>query len=121
MPLINFKKQFVEMIINHKKRQTIRKVRKRAIKRGDTLYLYTGVRTKNCKFLLRTICSDTFPIEINRYAIIIHKDYFTSSRISTEHELNEFARQDGFDSFLAMLNFFKEEYELPFHGILIKW
>lgn len=121
MPLINFKKEFVEKVLSSEKRQTIRKNRKRDFKVGDTLYLYTGVRTKNSTFLFEAICSDALPIEINENAIIIQMDDLTSRCISTKHDLNVFAKQDGFDSFLTMLNFFNNEYGLPFHGILIKW
>lgn len=51
MPLLNFELRFAGLIESGEKRQTIRAQRKYPIKAGDKLYLYTGVRTKNCRKL----------------------------------------------------------------------
>jgi len=50
MPTINFTKFKVE---SGEKRQTIRAVRKRPIKVGDKLHLYSGLRTKKARNLLK--------------------------------------------------------------------
>jgi hypothetical protein len=52
MPSLNFQTQFVRLIESGKKRQTIRPLRKNPIKVGDKLYLFTGLRTKDCKTLV---------------------------------------------------------------------
>lgn len=51
MALLNFQKQFADLIEAGTKRQTIRAARKYPIKVGDKLYLYTGLRTKYCRKL----------------------------------------------------------------------
>jgi hypothetical protein len=42
----------VPKVISGEKRQTIRKTRKRPFKKGDKLYLYSGMRTKELKNLI---------------------------------------------------------------------
>lgn len=37
------------------------------------------------------------------------------------HDIEEFARADGFTNWHAMLDWFKAQYGLPFTGILTKW
>jgi hypothetical protein len=48
MPSLNFKPQFVPLILSGQKRQTIRPIRidGKDIKDGDKLYLFTGLRRK---------------------------------------------------------------------------
>ncbi len=48
MTLLNFKKDFVTLILGRSKPHTIRQERKHPIKVGDTLQLYYGLRTKSC-------------------------------------------------------------------------
>lgn len=48
MPIINFENHVVEIIESGEKRQTIRIERKYPIRSSDKLYLYSGLRTKNC-------------------------------------------------------------------------
>lgn len=58
MPALNFKKRFEPMIESGDKRQTIRAKRKdcRDPKEGQTLYLYTGMRSKGCRKLGEAPC-----------------------------------------------------------------
>jgi hypothetical protein len=51
MPSLNFKAQFAESVESGSKKQTIRANRKHPIRIGDTLYLFTGMRTRNCRRL----------------------------------------------------------------------
>lgn len=64
MPALNFQKQFADKIKNGEKLQTIRALRKRPFVIGDVLYLYTGMRTKNCVKLGKTYCIDIAYVEI---------------------------------------------------------
>lgn len=57
MGLIGFT-VFKDKILNGEKCQTIRLPRKRPPKVGETLYLYWKLRTKECKFLRKVVCSE---------------------------------------------------------------
>ena len=69
MPSLNLT-VFIDKVESGEKRQTIRLHRKRPIKVGDTLYLFTGMRTKGCRRLTvqfapdwrgdRVRCTETF-------------------------------------------------------------
>ncbi len=54
MPSLNFQARFAPLVESGEKRQTIRAYRKdgRDPKRGDKLYLFTGMRTKACRPLI---------------------------------------------------------------------
>ena len=126
MPALNFKKQFagfVELGLKQPdhpdaKRQTIRALRKdcRNPQEGQTLYLYTGQRTKSCRKLGETVCKSVEQICINY-------SYFISlgSRDLTITEESELIRQDGFDNSDKFFEFFLKTHGLPFYGLLIKW
>lgn len=111
MPLLGFNGQFSNKIISGIKRTTIRTHRVIPIKPGDILYMYSGLRTKNCKKIGQFKCISVKTISI------FSKDIFVNSFKKNNYERDEIVRKDGFDSFEDMKMFFK----LPFHGILIEW
>ena len=116
MPMLNFQKQFAADVESGKKTQTIRSRRKHPIKKGDTLYLYTGARTKACRKLREVRCKDVLDI-------FIFKDFFAAGQ-SLYHRngvLNEFAQLDGFKDWTEMCDWFDKTHGLPFNGDLIKW
>ena len=131
MPALNFQKQFAEAVESGKKRQTIRKYREdgRDPKVGDTLYLYTGMRTKQCRKLGEVECTDVQCIEVLDTTPPWHWDddcmYIDGGSCGTfvvcpeDAELT--ARDDGFESWLAMHTWFKKTHGLPFEGLLIRW
>src|ERR1051326_4822817 len=95
MPALNFKKQFVPAIRagiskskNFKlqpKRQTIRAIRKRPIVKGDTLYLYTGMRTRNCALIGEAVCKDARLVSIRpNGTVYLEADKKKHSEIKTE-------------------------------------
>ncbi|HUV00468.1 MAG TPA: hypothetical protein VMW32_05865 [Bacteroidales bacterium] len=118
MPILNFQKQFAEAVKNGTKKQTIRATRKYPIKKGDTLYLYTGLRTKSAEKLKEVICKDTSDITID---ICKHKVVIPNIRINYLEELDSFARADGFKDWTALLSWFEKTHGLPFKGQLILW
>lgn len=67
MPALNFKAQFAPLVESGAKRRTIRAFRKdkRDPKQGDTLYLYTGLRTKYAKPITISNKIDAVTMEIN--------------------------------------------------------
>jgi len=115
MPLLGFKKQFAEMIESGAKCQTIRAYRKdgRNPKPGDTLYLYTGLRTKQCRKLKDVICENVSHLDITDTREI-YVDYVFQNRM--EEAVMSF--KDGFES---PQDFFEETHGLPFRGLLIEW
>lgn len=125
MPLLGFIKEFapsVELGLEQPehpeaKRQTIRARRKdgRDPKAGDTLYLYTGLRTKSCRKLGEAKCLGASDI------LITGKHVFLEGCHLNHDEMAALAKADGFQSLYAFHNFFRENHGLPFRGLLIKW
>jgi len=132
MPSLNFKKEFAPGILamldkNYAKRTgvkpkstTIRATRKRPIRKGDKLFLFSGLRTKYCQRLGMVICLKTEKIEIRE---IIHLLSFSSEimfkldgdAISMQ-QLQKVAMADGFASGLELIDWFKKNHGLPFEG-----
>jgi protein gp37 len=89
MPALNFKKQFAPLVETFKKRQTIRALRKdnRNPRPGQTLYLYTGMRTKGCKKLGEATCKKVTQITIEANNIIVG--------VEPVEDWTEFVQADG--------------------------
>lgn len=115
MPAYNFQAQFAPDVESGRKRQTIRPKRKRPTKPGDTLYLYTGMRTKACRKLRKAVCQS-----VKEITVFPH-DMMLGDRYLSYLEQIEMAGADGFDSLRAFRLFFAERYGLPFEGELIEW
>jgi hypothetical protein len=129
MPAYNFKQQWAEAVRNgfkaangeplpagaHVKRQTIRKPRKRPTRPGDTIYGFTGMRTKQCERLGQAPCQQVCPIIIDEEEVVLDG----APLVGWEQRL--LADSDGFDFFVDFITFFKEQYGLPFEGELIMW
>jgi hypothetical protein len=140
MVAYSFKKQFIDPIlvglgvqvhhepggahVYHPKRQTIRAIGKRRHARpGETIQLYTAMRTKQCRKLGEARCVSVEPISV----------WIEPGRVAVEgHEaidgigLDDFARLDGFASWSDMATFWMNEHGQivragPFVGVLIKW
>jgi len=116
MPLLGFKKKFAPDVESGKKRQTIRARRKYPIKVGDTLYLYTGLRTKGCKKLGEAVCEDIRHIIITEGSTIV-----INGKIARWKDQQSLAEADGFKEVSELVYFFFEEHGLPFEGHIINW
>jgi hypothetical protein len=122
MPALNFKAQFADKVEFGEKKQTIRPARKNPIRKGDTLKLYTGQRTKNCRLLRTARCINLFRIKISdRGAIIINEFNIPWSWSPNIKQLENLAENDGFETWPEMQEFFRAQYGLPFEGVLIRW
>ncbi len=121
MPALNFQARFADPVETHTKRQTIRRVWKRPIKVGDTLYLKTGMRTKHCRKLRTVVCLECRPITINEHSISLLTPGYTVELWPEGGPLEWFAFRDGFQSWVDMREWFKARYGLPFEGVLITW
>lgn len=138
MVAYGFKKQFIPAIelglkpLHHfdydpekivPKRQTVRAIGKRRHARpGETMQLYTAMRTKQCRKLGEAICQSVQPIKLFLGAASLGVDldgrYFCGAT-----ETEEFARDDGFSSVEEMIRFWLVNHPgvQEFTGVLIKW
>jgi hypothetical protein len=137
MPSLNFKAQFVPLIENGAKRQTIRENTPhwKKLKAGDNLYFFTGLRTKNSKRIVPDFAKTFYNFYENRCAVTCKsveeirlsadEHWITLFRdngaVEQIYNPNEIAEQDGFDNLEDFWNFFKSNYGLPFEGVIIKW
>lgn len=134
MPLLGFKKRFAPMVENGLKehpdpaiaikRQSIRAKRRdgRNPHAGETLYLYTGLRTKQCRKLGQTPCKSTTEIVVARSGICLAGQWITPA------EADQIAIADGFNSYSELWDFMEREHHMMaiedtsgFWGLLIKW
>lgn len=117
MALLNFKKQFVPKIESGEKTHTIRATRKTPIRAGETLHLYTGLRQKGTRLLMRVPCTRVQPIRIETVrdgaVMAIDGQWYTQS------ECQQVAIRDGFANWDEMVAFFADR--LPFTGQIIHW
>lgn len=114
MGLYNFQARFVPFILDGRKTHTIRALRKIEDKPGSTMHLYTGLRQKGAKLLMRAKCLDVqyFSIRANGTCII--------EGTKLDDDEREFlARSDGFKDWAEMKEFWKGR--LPFAGKIYHW
>lgn len=136
MPAYNFQGQFVPYIEDESKPHTVRADRKdgKVPKPGDTLYLYTGMRTKKCRKIGEAICFLVQKIKISEEGIYIGGEIGTMGWDCPRETaiVERFAWKDGFrpegstpftpsGAFDLLLQFFKKTHELPFQGVVIYW
>ena len=125
MVALSFKPRFIPAILSGAKRQTIRAIgRRRHAIPGETLQLYTGMRTKQCRLVGTAVCVSAEPIAIHfagpaRIIFGWPKVY----RIDGGG-LDTFAIADGFTDWPAMLAFWRETHPAcvdSFSGVIIEW
>src|ERR1700676_3802197 len=103
MGVYNFQKRFAPHILSGEKRHTIRALRKRPDKPGNTLHLYTGLRHPGARLLARVQCTAVAEIEITDWGLVLIDGMPLSTR-----EMEELARLDGFESHAEMIRFWRE-------------
>lgn len=121
MPAYNFQRQFVKPILALEKPHTIRPERKNPTEVGDALYLYTGMRTKQCKLIATTPCIDVKWIGI---FIRLHTEPFAmiGGNVLSNSELDRLARRDGFASKDDFFTFFlRYPREVREHDLRLIW
>lgn len=130
MPALNFKAEFADDVEEGRKRRSIRAPRKdgRDIKKGDALFLYTGMRQPSCRKLGEAVVTRVRQVEIDHTGIKIEgRALFAGDtpayhgRPDPDYYDGDFARADGFDGFGEMADWFQKQHGLPFHGNLIEW
>lgn len=119
MVAYNFQGRFADLVASGRKAQTIRAPRKdgRHAKVGDALQLYTGMRTRQCRKLRNAVCQDVCDIRLEANRILTCKP----QELLALHDLDQFARHDGFANWSEMREWFAGTHGLPFRGVLIRW
>jgi hypothetical protein len=121
MGIYNFQSRFVPKILAGEKTHTIRSVRANPDKPGNTLHLYTGLRRKGAKLLMRVLCVKVEEIEIKD--AIFFDEYHASIVVDgvklDRDERKALAVRDGFDNLEEMIQFWRGR--LPFKGHIIHW
>lgn len=119
MVAYSFKARFAEPILAGSKRHTIRAERKRHAREGEELQLYTGMRTRQCRLLGRSVCIGVFPVMLSFFPGF---EYFVTPGRPRE-SIDEFARSDGFADWAELRAFWAANHPGidEFHGHLIAW
>ncbi len=117
MPSLNFQPRFAPLVESGEKTQTIRAYRKdgRDPKVGDTLYLYTGMRTKKCRKLGEGVVKSVRTFEIKPPGFVVDGKFLGL------REARKIAQDDGFEDAIEMAVWFAKFHGLPFAGLLIRW
>lgn len=124
MPAYNFKRQFAPLVKNGTKRTTIRVPRQRPTQVGETLHLYTGMRTKQCEKLGTYRCIGVEPIIIYSSfgGIARGREVVEWSDDLSIPEIEQLAAADGFPDAGKFFEFFRTTYGLePLYMELITW
>jgi hypothetical protein len=114
MGLYNFQKRFAPFVLDGSKTHTIRAHRVHAEKPGNTLHLYTGLRQKGARLLMRATCTRIEEITITAG----HRVLIDGVELDRP-ECEQLARRDGFKDFKDMMLFWNGR--RPFHGNIIHW
>ncbi|MCJ2069619.1 hypothetical protein MKK75_12605 [Methylobacterium sp. J-030] len=123
MVAYSFKKRFGPPILAGTKAQTIRAERagkSRHARPDEFVQLYTGLRTRQCTKLGEARCLAAWPIKMD---LIVGIVFANDGWIRPAPDLDEFARQDGFQDWWELVAFWVVEHpgvEL-FEGVLIRW
>jgi len=111
---------FKEKILAGEKTQTIRPYSERrwkTILKNKKLQLYWKLRTKECEFLKEVNLKEMFKIRFEiKWLRLYTLGYYTvfkedgKWREMEEEEMEDLARRDGFESFKALVEWFKGKY-----------
>lgn len=121
MGLYNFQERFVPKIMSGDKRHTIRATRANPDKPGNILHLYTGLRQKGAKLLMRVPCVKVEEIEI-KDGVFFDEHHASIAIDGVKLDCSEreaLARRDGFADLEEMIQFWRGR--LPFKGHIIHW
>ena len=131
MVAYSFQRRFVEPLTSGHpatgvvKCQTIRAPRKRHARPGETLQLYTGMRTRHCRLVTTRQCIDVRPVIIS--VALAQVQVAGWPALDAGPALDAFAQNDGFLHWDEMAAFWRDMHaeacdpELVFEGVLIMW
>lgn len=121
MTALSFKRRFAPPIIARTKVHTIRAPRRRPIIPGDTLHLFTGMRTRQCRRIGEAECISISSVRLYLFLdmVVVAGD----ARIIGTPALNAFAVCDGFSDWDELKAFWRREHGdvAEFFGSIIFW
>lgn len=123
MVAYSFKPRFVDPILWGRKDQTIRAPRNGTSQHaavGQELQLYTGMRTKACRLILRTTCTERLSVLLRWRPII---EFQIDGERLDPSGYEAFARRDGFADVADMEAFWAGTHGPVewFRGEIIRW
>ncbi len=114
MVAFNFKPEFVDQIRSGAKMQTVRATKR--CKPGDTMHLFTGMRTKACNLIA------TRPCVVVDYVHLAPDGITLGNTAKHPQTWDEFAQLDGFRDYDQMLGWFRAQYGSDhFIGTVHRW
>ncbi len=126
MVAYSFQARFVAPILAGQKCQTIRAVgRRRHVRAGEMIQLYTGMRTRQCHLIGVAECKSVEPITLlphrSRGYVLMGNDV-VRTRLTGTRILDWWARQDGFEDWSDLCRFWVTTHGgKRFSGLLIEW
>lgn len=118
--LFNFNREFSGDVKNGRKRQTIRSTRAdgRVPQPGDTVKLFTGLRTRGARLLKVAPVQEVFAIRMN----LLHPPEIVlgAEKLSRQDAIR-LAHRDGFEDLEAMVRWFRGVYGTDFDGFCVRW
>lgn len=122
MVAVSFNKQFRAPIVAGTKRQTLRRPRIRPIREGQTLHLYTGLRTQYVSPIGTATCLGYTRILLDLECGRV-ESVETGKAWTTLDELNAFAGIDGFADWRALMAFWAKTHPdvWQWEGVRIWW
>ena len=124
MVAYSFQPRFVEAVASGAQTQTIRKHRRPPARRarvGESIALWTGMRTREARLIGHAPCAGLYPISI-RFGLGSVAHVRIGAKQLMGEQLDDFARQDGFASAYEMSNWFLQTHgNLNFDGVLVMW
>lgn len=126
MPALNFEAQFAPAVERLEKRQTIRaRGKRKPPKVGDTLFLYTGMRTARCRKLGEAAClsCEAISISVKSRTVQIPREVGGQHAWLSlfDNQIEALSKADGFESADAFFAWFGKTHGDTFSGYLIKW
>jgi len=103
MPALNFQTRFAPAILAGQKPFTLRALRKdgRDPQVGQPLYMFTAMRTKQCRKFAEKPCRFAITITLLHHRVVIPG----FPHLTTPRNLETFSRLDGFNNYAAFCQF----------------
>lgn len=129
MVAYSFRSRFVEPIRLGHKQHTIRNDRKRHAEPGETLQLYTAMRTRQCRLIGTATCYFVCQITIDFVHLRVDR---AGEILQTREERDRFAVSDGFNNWTDLMQWWREDRTnrtthrnhspmQTFSGVIIEW
>lgn len=119
MAFLNFNKQFAVKVQSGQKLCSIRQ--KARGKVGETLHLFTGMRTKNCRRLGEGVITHVMPFFIVEEDDGQVGDIYLDGVALSDAQVLALAQLDGFATVAEFVGWFRDTHGLPFDGVLHRW